>query len=79
MDPKLTRIQSHVDNVLDKVRNPAGPLTVEEFDKYLADVHKVREEIVGHLDVVNQRLPTPERAPPCAPGHARTAAVATGI
>ena len=65
IDPKLTRIQNHVDDLVDKVRNPAGPVTLDDLNGYFADVQKVREEITGHMEVVaedfrnlDERLPS---------------------
>ncbi|MES1212994.1 MAG: TolC family protein, partial [Singulisphaera sp.] len=65
IDPKLTRIQNHVVNVVEKVRNPGGPLSPEDLSKYLDDAEEVEAEIVGHLQVVSndfqkldERLPS---------------------
>ncbi|HZZ79803.1 MAG TPA: hypothetical protein VFE62_14895, partial [Gemmataceae bacterium] len=65
IDPKLTKIQNHVVNVVEKVRNPAAPLTIEDLTDYLQDVERVQAEITGHLNVVtndfaklDERLPS---------------------
>ncbi len=64
IDPKLTRIQNHVVNVVEKVRNPAAPLTVEELTDYMEDVEKLQAEITGHLKVVtNDFAKLDERMP----------------
>ena len=56
IDPVLTRIQNHVVNVVEKVRNPQEPLTDEHLTNDLLDVEKVQAEISLHLQTVNQRL-----------------------
>ncbi|MBI2823078.1 MAG: TolC family protein [Planctomycetia bacterium] len=52
IDPDLTRIQGHVDDLVDEVRNPDGAVGFDDLRTYLADVAKVREEITGHLTTV---------------------------
>ncbi|HEY4313868.1 MAG TPA: TolC family protein [Pirellulales bacterium] len=53
LDPGLTKIQNHVVNLVEKIRNPVAPLTAEDMTNYLADVDRLRAEIVGHLNVVD--------------------------
>ncbi len=53
IDPVLTRIQNHVVNVVEKVRNPQEPITEEHLSNDLADVEKVQAEISQHLQTVN--------------------------
>ena len=52
IDPDLTRIQNHVNTVVEKIRNPSGPVDVAELMDYLTDIDRVQAEIVGHLDTV---------------------------
>jgi outer membrane protein TolC len=65
IDPDMTRIQNHVTVVVEKVRNPGGPLSIADLQSFLAGLETIEAEIIAHLDIVaedfrklDDRLPT---------------------
>ncbi|HEY2840559.1 MAG TPA: TolC family protein [Pirellulales bacterium] len=52
LDPELTAIQNHVDDAIDKIRNPPAPMTEADLRTHISDMGRIRAEIAGHLKTV---------------------------
>jgi len=52
LDPQLTEIQNHVDDAIDKIRNPPEPIDQDAIQAHIADLGELRTEIAGHLQTV---------------------------
>jgi len=52
LDPELTAIQNHVDDTVDKIRNPSAPMSEEVMRAHIEDLDQLRTELAGHIKTV---------------------------